>query len=425
MMRSSRVTLYRALLAVLVCSTAHARSQSKVRLSWGHASAEASPFHVRLLSREAAIADIHGLDLEPGDREGDTIATRAGGGDVDGVEFTLRYAPMDIGPSGKVHQFWTDYLAQCDAETARRLKQDPAYRPDPRRLTVQLDSSGTKGFTLTVDQLLANKAFWVPSLDVYVAVGDDAPSFEEHRRQLDAHRGTRILDQVRREPEATYERYTSRWEDMGSPSYKHLSQPAPGHIVGLTWDSALYKFGIDRWAGVWNDYGNSDRFRFRLDCQDSGENLAWHGHPAHASSAGSRDTKGQDALATSQRLQDGLPVITTTLEQEDLRYEIEQFAYPLHGPPEQRRGDIPMVLIQKVTVTNRRDRSGPVSVRIQHRREFPLDDGSSLVWRNQGDTILFEESGARRVLFTVEGPGLTVVSCDTKDEAAKDRDKKR
>jgi hypothetical protein len=138
-----------------------------------------------------------------------------------------------------------------------------------------------------------------------------------------------------------------------------------------------------------------------------------------------RDTQGRDALATDQRLQDGLPIISTTLERDGLRYEVEQFAYPLHGPADERRGDIPMVLLQKVTVTRLRDQAGPASMRIHHRREFPTGDGSTLLWRSQGDTILFEESGARRVLFTVEGPGLTVTSCDTKDEDTKDRDKRR
>ena len=34
-----------------------------------------------------------------------------------------------------------------------------------------------------------------------------------------------------------------------------------------------------------------------------------------------------------------------------MRYEVEQFAYPLHGPPPERRGDMPMVLLQQLTVT--------------------------------------------------------------------------
>jgi len=399
MIQIGRIAACQVWIAALALSVASGQDQLKIRLSWGHTLPEAASFHVQLNARDATIGDVRGIGLENDDQGGVTSQTRSGGGDVDGIECALRYAPLEIKPSEKLHRFWTDYLTQCDAQTARRLKQDPAYRPDPRRLTVQLDPSGTKGFTVTVDQLLGNKVFWVPALDVYLAVGENAPSFEEHSKGLEAYQGLPVLAQVQREPEATYELYTSRWEDMGSPSYRHPSQPAPGHIVGLTWDSALYKFGIDRWAGVWSDYGNPDRFRFRLDFGE------------HAASA--------------QRLKDGLPVITTTLERGGLRYEVEQFAYPLNGPPEQRRGDIPMVLLQKVAVTALRDRVDPVSVRIHHRRESPPDDTSTVVWRSQGDAVLFEESGARRVLFTIEGPGLTVASCDTKDETTKDRTKGR
>jgi len=388
MMPTSRVVVCQVFLAALFLSAASGQNQLKVRLSWGHASTSARPFSVQVSAREAQIGDVEGFELE----EGDVLA---GAGDLDGLRFVLRYAPMEIQPSDKTHRFWTDYLDQCDPETARRLRQDPAYRSDPRVLTVQMDPLGTRGFSLTVDQLLANRAFWMPSLDVFVAVGDDPPSFEEHRRELARHEGARVLEQVQREPEATYEQYTFRWEDMGSPAYKHPSQPAPGHIVGLAWDSSLHKFGIDRWAGVWNDYGNSDRFRFGFDLG-----------------------KSPTAL---QRLKDGLPVITTTLEQDDLRYEIEQFAYPLNGPPDERRGDIPIVLLQKVRVTSLRDRNGPVSMKLHHRRE---NDGSALAWRTQGDAILFGESGSGRVMFAVEGSALTVASCETRDEAVEGQEKR-
>ncbi len=211
-----------------------------------------------------------------------------------------------------------------------------------------------------------------------------------------------VLEQVQQEPEATYELYTSRWEDMGGPAYKHPSQPAPGHIVGLTWDSALYKFGIDRWAGVWNDYGNPDRFRFSLDF---GERAAGRPSPRVSGS------------------QDGLPVITTTLERDGLRYEVEQFAYPLNGPPDERRGDIPMVLLQKVTVANLRDQGGPVSVKVHHRRKSPPGDSGKLVWKTEGDTVLFEEDVSHRVVFVIEGPGLTVTSCATTDDKAEGQEK--
>ena len=93
-------------------------------------------------------------------------------------------------------------------------------------------------------------------------------SFDEHQVQLQPWRGKGILDQVRAEPEATYEQYTARWEDMGSPKYVNPSQPFPGHIVCVTWDSAIPKFGIDRGAGVWSDLGNPDKLRFWYDFGD-------------------------------------------------------------------------------------------------------------------------------------------------------------
>jgi cytidylate kinase len=59
---------------------------------------------------------------------------------------------------------------------AQRLQAYPAYRPDSRKLTVHLDEAGTRGFSLTVDQLLKEKSFWLPELDVFVSAGD-SPDF--------------------------------------------------------------------------------------------------------------------------------------------------------------------------------------------------------------------------------------------------------
>ena len=120
---------------------------------------------------------------------------------------------------------------------------------------------------------------------------------------------------------------TPRWEDMGSPAYQHPSQPAPGHIVGLTWDSAVPKFGIDRGAGVWNDLGNPDRFRLECDMGPLTQELktTWRG----------------------QCLADGLPILTTRLAREPVRVEIEQFAYPLHGPPSEAAATFPWFCCRK------------------------------------------------------------------------------
>lgn len=399
MLRMGLLAICSMLLAAPVLSAGNDEEEEfKVRITWGHTSQETSPFHVQLAGKEAQVAGIAGIGLESDDQfHNSTCETRSGQGDVDGIELTLRYAPREVKPVEKVQRIWADLLAQSDADTVQRLKQDPAYRPDPRVLTVQMDRDGTKGFSVTVDQLLGAKVFWVPALDVYVAAGDGAPSFAERRSQLAAHKGQRILDQVQREPEATYEQFTSRWEDMGNPAYKHPTQPAPGHIVGLTWDSVLYKFGIDRGAGVWNDYGNPDRLRFWFEFADLSQGIQpyWKG----------------------QRLQDGLPIITTTIERDGLRHEVEQFAYPLNGPPPERRGNIPMVLLQKLTVTNLQRDAGSGSVILRHRRQYSASDVSYVVWRQEGETILFEENASRRVLFAAEGSGLAVASCVTRADA--------
>jgi hypothetical protein len=341
-------------------------------------------FYVKLVPADATISSATGYSLEADDAQADGAwQTRAGGGDVDGVEFTLHYPQASVKPIQNLNNIWADLMAQSDADTARRLRLDPAYRPDSRRLTVRMNPEGTKGFTVTVDQLLENKVFWIPSLDVYLATGDPPVSFADHQRDLAPWKGKRILDQIHREPEATYEHYTARWEDMGNPAYVRRAQPAPGHVVCVTWDSAIHKFGIDRGAGVWNDLGNPDRFRFWYDFG----NLS----------------RGISQFWRSQKLADGLPVITTVLEKDGVRYEVEQFAYPLNGPPSERRGDIAMVLLQKVKMTDLEGRARTVPVTMTHARKLPSDAISETVAEKRGDAFLVRNGGRRDILFSIEG----------------------
>ena len=141
----------------------------------------------------------------------------------------------------------------------------------------------------------------------------------------------------------------------------------------MTWDSAIAKFGIDRWAGVASDYGNPDKFKFQLDLQG----WEWKG----------------------QRLTDGLPVLSTTFEQPGVRLEIEQFAYPLLGPPTERRGDIAMVLLQKVRATALDGAARTVTLNLRHERSLPDAVGVARL----GPTAFFEETQSHRVLFSAQG----------------------
>jgi len=356
----------------------------RIRVSWGRESRISSTFHIRLVPSGMTISDPKGDSLEPEEGLRDEAwQTRAGGGDVDGLEFMLTFARTPVRTIANLNNIWADLIAQSDPDSARRLRLDPAYRPDSRKLTIRMNEEGTKGFTVTADQLIQNKVFWVPSLDVFLSAGDPPVSFAEHQKQMEPWKGKRVLDQIHREPEATYEHYKIRWEDMGNPAYVHRAQLAPGHIVCLTWDSAIHKFGIDRGAGVWSDLGNPDRLRFWFDFGDL--------------------SRGITQSWKNQKLADGLPVVTTVLEKDGIRYEVEQFAYPLNGPPSDRRGDIAMVLLQKVKLTELQGRPRTVPITMAYARKLPPDWPSDVALNVSAQTFLFEESRGRGVFFTVGG----------------------
>ncbi len=358
----------------------------RVRISWGHQSPKPKPFYVKLTpgTRGVEVEHAVGYSLESGEglKEGAWQST-AGNGDVDGIDFTLIYPIEAPSRLQNLQVIWADLIAQSDSDTARRLNQDPAFFRSPSKLTVQMNPEGTRGFTVSAEQLARNKAIWVPTLDVYLAAGEPPISFADHQKELNSWKGLRILDRVQTEPEADYPQFTSRWEDMGSPAYHHPNQPEPGHIVGLTWDSAIPKFGIDRGAGVWNDYGNPDRFRFWFDFGD----LA----------------KGIESTWKGQRLHDGLPVITTTFEKDNMRYEVEQFAYPLNGPPKERRGEIAMTLLQRVRITNLETRARDLVVSMTHRRQFPEYASSEIELERQADAAVFKDASFHRILFSIQG----------------------
>jgi hypothetical protein len=355
------------------------QAELKVSFSPGDASAPAAARRLRLSGQQIEILDADGRG-PAADGRWDPRAV-----------VVLRYAqrPAPQPQIDKLHPIWIDLLKLSDADTARRLRDDLVYQQDPRRLTVQVDQRGPRaaagglGFTVTVEQLLRNQAFWIPSLDLYLAVGRRPLPLAEHRKELAAFQGRRVLDQVHAEPEASYEQYKARWEDMGSPAYQRASQPAPGHVVCLSWDSSLWKFGVDRYAGVWNDYGSSDRFRYAFDFADA-------------------------RSYRRQRLADGLPLVTSVFEKDAVRYEVEQWAYPLAGPPATRRGDVPMTLIQTLRLTNLGSGPKAVTLTMTHRRVLARGVGVGIESQPQGDAYLCKESGGQGVLFCLQGKGLAL-----------------
>lgn len=299
---------------------------------------------------------------------------------ADGLSLDVSWDPSLVKRRDRLQIIWADLISASDPDTAHRLTADPAFFENPPKLTIHANAEESRGFSVALEQLLAEKAMWVPSLGIYLTAGEHPVSFEEHQKELKRWHGRRILDELRSGPEATYQQYAGLWENMGSPSYIHPAQQGPGHIVGLSWDSAIPKFGIDRGSGVWSDYGNPDKFQLWFGFGDIHTDLA-------------RFWKGQ-------KLDDGLPVITTAIEKEQVRYNVEQFAFPLDGPPAQRRGDIAMVLMERLRLTNLTPQPRRVVLTLHQRR----NSSAGLEVDERTGKKLFRGRGDRGVMFEVDGP---------------------
>lgn len=355
-----------------------ARASLPLQLTWGHRS-DAKPYFLKITAEEVTIGGLRLEQAEANDEvNGLVIRAQSGGGDVDGLKCTLEFAPKAIQAITNVQQIWRHLVRHTDPGAAERLQADPAWRPDSRKLTFQLDQEATRGFSLTVDQLLTQRAIWLPGFDLFITAVERPVSFSEHLEALAAKEGKRVLDRVAHDPDATYAQFTARWEDMGHPNYANPHSVPPGHIVGLTWDSALHKFGVDRFAEVRNDYGKADVFHLRFAIDDAAK--SWR----------------------AQTLADGLPIITTRFERDGLEFEIEQFAFPLLGPPAERRGDIAMVLLQKVTVRELEGRARTASLQMMLNREVP---GSVALRDRDGAFLLTGDSGT---WLSIQGTGLRV-----------------
>ena len=185
---------------------AQTQQELKVTVASGYTASSSAPFFLRLLASPGVTID-------------KTTEWRgvAGAGHLAQQTYLVRYDKAEIKPVQGMHVIWSDLIAHSDAGTVQRLTQDPAWRVDARKLTFELNPEGTQGFSLTVDQLLEQKTFWVPALDLYVSTGDVPASYAEIQKQLAPYAGLRVLDQLKKQPEASYAEYKAKWADMGSP----------------------------------------------------------------------------------------------------------------------------------------------------------------------------------------------------------------
>jgi len=231
------------------------------------------------------------------------------------------------------HSIWRHVLEHGDPGQASRLREDPGLTPDAPVLTVQATDDGTRGFSIGLAQLIRHKAMWLPDHDMFVTRADVPVEFAVHRASLN---GQRVLARTKHEPEATLAEWTGRWADFGNPTRTHHGQETSwlgtqGHLVGTAArHGSLYKFGVDRRAGVRPDHASPHRFRF---------DPLWPG-----------------CTWTGQRIVNGLPVIVTDLTRGGQRCSIEQFAAPLREDAPTKRGGVESVFFTRVEITG----AGPV-----------------------------------------------------------------
>ena len=163
---------------------------------------------------------------------------------------------------------WQHCWTRAAGQVAR-LKDDPGLTPDAPVLTVVTAADGEQGFSIGLDQLPSGiRRCGCRSHDVFVrTLGGTRPSVSP--RISPPLKGERVLDRVKREAEATP---LQSGPTGGRTSGNSLQWNKPwetswlgsrGHLVGtVARHGSLYKFGVDRWAGVRPDHASPHKFRF-------------------------------------------------------------------------------------------------------------------------------------------------------------------
>ncbi len=376
------------LLAILVSFTVCFRSaesgemerEIRVLLGFGCRAPRSSVRTVLFSGRNAVVESIHGEQLEADDRPAVLSRLNSGGGDRDDLVVTVAWnTPRRTKRTPQ--EIWAYLLENTDPGAAARLSDDPGLAPDSPVVTVKTSLDGTQGFSFALAQLIERKALWLPEQDVFITLADAPVDLDAHLRSLS---GERTLTRVAREPEATLEQFTARWEDMGNPllwnpDWATTWRGTKGHIVCVSPAyGSLYKFGIDCFGNVRPDFASPHQFR--LD-------ILWPG-----------------SVWQSQEIVDGLPIIRTILRHGERTCEMEQFALSWPGEPAAPREINPSNLLVSRMIFSGQD--GPLTVGFR----FAVEESApELVLKERfGLWYIAEKNSGRLFLELVVPEGLAV-----------------
>lgn len=363
----------------------------QIKITFGYSSKIQKKERVILKASVAdmLVSNVVGHGTEANDSIGIVSNLNYGAGDVDELISNISWKK----PSAerlKVYdkaKMWKYLLEHGDQGQVQRLLQDPWDQPDAPLLTIQLNEEGTEGFSFSLEHLLQKEAMWLPEHDIFLSWADRPIRFKKHLGNL---KGSRVLDQVKYEPDASLEQFKSRWTDIGNPSVYNESwqteyKGTTGHlVVTAAAHGSIFKFAVDRWAKVRPDFASPHKFTM---------DPTWTG-----------------SQWKSQRIENGLPIIITSLFKDEQACEIEQFASPLGELDAAIRGYVTSVFFTKVKISGK---PGPIEFAINFSNE---SDGTAIEVRKlEGDVTLVEKTTGK-VLLMVEFDKNLSVSVDNADQ---------
>lgn len=354
---------------------------AKVKISFGQSGQLRTQKEVNLKSAVpgVVISNLKGKELESNDRVEKEALLNYGAGDVDELitEVSWRKPTAALRKINESADMWRYLMKHGSPGQVERLSKDPWNIPDAPLITVQLDKTGTEGFSFSLDQLLNHGAMWLPEHDIFLTNAENPVDFNQHINSLE---GQRTLEHIKSGPDASLKQFRQLWKDFGNPliydvPWQTKYMGTTGHLtITAAAHGSVYKFAVDRWGNVRPDYASPHRFRL---------NSIW-----------------EESKWKSQEIENGLPVIITKLEKNGQTLEMEQFASPLGDLEAAIRGYIPGVFFTKVKITGK---AGSVDYKVSLNNEVKdqemelkkFRDNWIVTDRQTGDILLMLETGNR------------------------------
>lgn len=214
--------------------------------------------------------------------------------------------------------------------------------PESADRTIVTVETATRSFSFSTADL-ASGPLYIKDYGVVVAEGNRTPDFTHPGNET---RRRSIVDRVTSEPEQSLER---AWAEV--PALDVTKQAPYGRYVVLGVDA-----GRQAWALRYNGELFATKQGLKLAGRDAAR-LLWAGPETHFrfGSGDPPDFRERAGATQQSRLDNCLPIFTSRWLDREIEYEQTAFACLLGGtmtPPDQRRGDEPVVAMLRFRIRN-------------------------------------------------------------------------